>query len=68
MWDLIVSVPDHCLSIYFTKLNIKLYGENIPALLYVYGIKVPYPLQPLSNHITPRTAHFTTLADHASPS
>ena len=21
MWDLIVSVPDHCLSFYFTKTN-----------------------------------------------
>ena len=21
MWDLIVSVPDHCLSFYFTKFN-----------------------------------------------
>ena len=22
MWDLIVSVPDHCLSFYFRKLNV----------------------------------------------
>ena len=25
----------------FAKMIIKLYSENIPALLYVYGIKVP---------------------------
>ena len=30
----------------------------------MYGIKVPCPL-PLSNHITPRTAHCTALADYA---
>ena len=26
MWDLIVSVPDHCLSFYFT--NFKLWTDN----------------------------------------
>ena len=34
----------------------------------MYGIKVPYPPLPLSNNITPRAAHFTALADYASPS
>ena len=24
MWDLIVSVPDHCLSFYFTKLMLRI--------------------------------------------
>ena len=23
MWDLVVSVPDHCLSFYFTKIWLK---------------------------------------------
>ena len=58
----------HCGEL-FAKLNIKLYSENIPALQYVHGIKVPYPPLPLSNHITSRTAHFTsTSADDALPS
>ena len=38
MWDLIVSVPDHCLSFYFTKYlfdRLKLYAGqkvNLPVL------------------------------------
>ena len=28
MWDLIVSVPDHCLSFYFTA------KETIPCIFY----------------------------------
>ena len=33
MWDLIVSVPDHCLSVYFVCLRMsKLHAEcQIPA-------------------------------------
>ena len=32
MWDLIVSVPDHCLSFYFTQevLTIIYFGPGIP--------------------------------------
>ena len=29
MWDLIVSVPDHCLSFYFSKLFSIKEGENV---------------------------------------
>ena len=29
MWDLIVSVPDHCLSFYFDVLNLWV-GQGIP--------------------------------------
>ena len=32
MWDLIVSVPDHCLSLYFAELpgvTLKLLVENV---------------------------------------
>ena len=29
MWDLIVSVPDHCLSFYFTLLNEFLNGREL---------------------------------------
>ena len=29
IWDLIVSVPDHCLSFYFTALNNKKGKENL---------------------------------------
>ena len=32
MWDLIVSVPDHCLSFYFTAL-MAIYGH------WLYGIQ-----------------------------
>ena len=29
MWDLIVSVPDHCLSFYFTNLYIYIYKKHV---------------------------------------
>ena len=29
MWDLIVSVPDHCLSFYFEKANIKFLKTDV---------------------------------------
>ena len=28
MWDLIVSVPDHCLSFYFTQIGLVKYVTN----------------------------------------
>ena len=36
MWDLIVSVPDHCLSFYFsfTKIS-KFLGDRLELLPYV---------------------------------
>ena len=37
MWDLIVSVPDHCLSFYFTQVNLPL---MILVNLVNYGIIV----------------------------
>ena len=38
MWDLIVSVPDHCLSFYFTVMCFHtpaMYGEEIEINIYV---------------------------------
>ena len=29
MWDLIVSVPDHCLSLYFIEFTPLKIGENV---------------------------------------
>ena len=35
MWDLIVFVPDHCLSIYYTRQNIsKLIKNSLKQLLF----------------------------------
>ena len=31
MWDLIVSVPDHCLSFYFTR---TLVARNLEVIIY----------------------------------
>ena len=28
MWDLIVSVPDHCLSFYFSRVKVLVMGEQ----------------------------------------
>ena len=28
MWDLIVSVPDHCLSFYFGDLDMSFFGKK----------------------------------------
>ena len=40
IWDLIVSVPDHCLSFYFTNcssLSTKTYGDELGLLEAVSG-------------------------------
>ena len=34
MWDLIVSVPDHCLSFYFSN------RQSIKRLIYIYPNKI----------------------------
>ena len=46
MWDLIVSVPDHCLSFYFECLTLKLLqklpalgGRLVSCLISIQGIK-----------------------------
>ena len=36
MWDLIVSVPDHCLSFYFTHIILVKYVTN--TLVFKQGI------------------------------
>ena len=41
MWDLIVSVPDHCLSFYFSKRPKKL--QNFCLADYVSKVDVIYP-------------------------
>ena len=41
MWDLIVSVPDHCLSFYFTSHKIKGMSSVLSGL-------VPYFARPSS--------------------
>ena len=33
MWDLIVSVPDHCLSFYFTST----YSVDLNSYTFIYG-------------------------------
>ena len=38
MWDMIVSVPDHCLSFYFRRLN----ARTIPD---TYSIPTVYPVR-----------------------
>ena len=43
MWDLIVSVPDHCLSFYFTR---KLHTNE----LVISGMLKKYYLAPLNLH------------------
>ena len=35
IWDLIVSVPDHCLSFYFLSFNIFMMGK-VKVVLYFY--------------------------------
>ena len=44
MWDLIVSVPDHCLSLYF----------DIPAesVFDIIQLGVTYPIVPKSPYLT----------------
>ena len=41
MWDLIVSVPDHCLSFYFTSVPghclFIYFKENLLSLVYYIG-------------------------------
>ena len=32
IWDLIVSVPDHCLSFYYAKSMCHIYVDNVPEL------------------------------------
>ena len=43
MWDLIVSVPDHCLSFYF-------YRHKIVGRPYVYENTAPVRFQTFSKH------------------
>ena len=45
MWDLIVSVPDHCLSFYFGNLNlgyanldIIIFDELVGSVQYIWRI------------------------------
>ena len=45
MWDLIVSVPDHCLSFYFTYENMLSYVQTYVAyenMLFLVKIDVTY--------------------------
>ena len=35
MWDLIVSVPDHCLSFYFRKMRIETRGQKLSQLYHL---------------------------------
>ena len=42
MWDLIVSVPDHCLSFYFTLLfsfssKVRFWPETAPPCIFAFG-------------------------------
>ena len=40
MWDLIVSVPDNCLSFYFFSVDIKILPPGVdcplPAAIHIY--------------------------------
>ena len=37
MWDLIVLVPDHCLSFYFSRYNAKSFDNEIYVrVIYIY--------------------------------
>ena len=55
MWDLIVSVPDHCLSFYFDTKTVptvdKLcrYTHNLYRLYIQYSVLVDYFLLPVSD-------------------
>ena len=35
MWDLIVSVPDHCLSFYFGIYNTRIYLNRVIPIYYI---------------------------------
>ena len=39
MWDLIVSVPDHCLSFYFPIVNARLLRGKVVKLRALYKIE-----------------------------
>ena len=45
MWDLIVSVPDHCLSFYFPQASSVLSASPVSfALLFPFPFPLPLPL------------------------
>ena len=43
MWDLIVSVPDHCLSFYFDVIEVMM--TSIPVFDYLNCLGIPRPIQ-----------------------
>ena len=47
MWDVIVSVPDHCLSFYFTvscgKALAAVYKDTLPIYLRILYFPYPHP-------------------------
>ena len=44
IWDLIVSVPDHCLSFYFEKNTNVVYATNILKMtIFLRTVERPYP-------------------------
>ena len=40
MWDLIVSVPDHCLSFYFSKLESSEFFKHCGFLMFKYNMRL----------------------------
>ena len=39
MWNLIVSVPYHCLSFYFPGLKCYMHGNMTSSLFYLAGVE-----------------------------
>ena len=79
MWDLIVSVPDHCLSFYFSGTKCICYTYHIPSKCiisakfeplkfhtYLLNLSFSRPLQLMKINSTESYDFFLALTDHAT--